>query len=196
MRYNKPSKNHGSSSLQFINNINWRWYFRIIQLAFNHIVPTLHSKIHCKHQITTWISSMNTRWVVPYLARRSKALWLAKSSNCVIEKKTCNRFQLSNFRPFAKWFRYKCTCKVYTKRLSFTLKLGTRNDLWGALSLLQISYAFLLAFSQSLICHLVQHAFNLSNIYSDYIWSNKTSQSTITTQFPSLLDDWMIQIKE
>jgi len=50
-------------------------------------------------------------------------------------------------------------------------------------------YAFLLAFSQSLICHLVQHAFNLSNIYSDYIWSNKTSQSTITTQFPSLLDD-------
>ena len=125
-----------------------------------------------------------------------KGIMIGKILNLCDRKKTCNRFQLSNFRPFAKWFRYKCTCKVYTKRLSFTLKLGTRNDLWGALSLLQISYAFLLAFSQSLICHLVQHAFNLSNIYSDYIWSNKTSQSTIITQFPSLLDDWMIQIKE
>jgi hypothetical protein len=31
-------------------------------------------------------------------------------------------------------------------------------------------YAFLLAFSQNLLCHLVQHAFNLSSIYSDYTY--------------------------
>jgi hypothetical protein len=32
---------------------------------------------------STWMSSLNTRWVVLYFASNRNALWFAKSSNCI-----------------------------------------------------------------------------------------------------------------
>lgn len=69
--------------------IKWWNKFKIVQSirlcdGLTYIISYIFKfspKANTPSSLFTWISSLNTRWVVRYFARRSKALWFAKSSN-------------------------------------------------------------------------------------------------------------------